>query len=132
MQRDLAVVILYGSIYNQYKIVKIYKMANIIKLSVLGSILSSFIYRCWWVIYVISSNTCLFNPTKCTKVYLLFLLILQPTTGFSLLIDSLLFSSSFILVSPPSHSHYLHIFFDIYNPSLSWSPSNYRIYKFPL
>jgi len=43
MQRDLVVVILYGSIYNQYKIV------NIIKLLVLGSILSSFIYRCWWV-----------------------------------------------------------------------------------
>jgi hypothetical protein len=42
MQQDL-VVILYGSIYNQYKI------ANIIKLSVLGSILSSFIYHCWWV-----------------------------------------------------------------------------------
>jgi hypothetical protein len=45
MQRDLVVDILYGSIYNQYKIVKKSKIANLIKLSVLGSILSSFIYR---------------------------------------------------------------------------------------
>jgi hypothetical protein len=45
MQRDL-VVILYGIIYNQYKTVK-YKIANIIKLSVLGTVLSSFIYRRW-------------------------------------------------------------------------------------
>jgi hypothetical protein len=35
MQRDL-VVILYGSIYNQYKIVKNNKIVNIIKLLVLG------------------------------------------------------------------------------------------------
>jgi hypothetical protein len=45
MQRDLVVVILYGSIYNQYKIVK-YKVADIIKFSVLGTISSLFIYRC--------------------------------------------------------------------------------------
>jgi len=35
MQRDLVVVILYSSIYNQYKIVKKYKIANIIN------------YQCW-------------------------------------------------------------------------------------
>jgi hypothetical protein len=47
MQRDL-VVILYDSIYNQYKIVKMqnYKYH---KLLLLGTISSSFIYRCRWV-----------------------------------------------------------------------------------
>ena len=48
MQRDLVVVILYDSIYNQQKIVKC-KISNIIKLPVLGTILSSFIYRYRWV-----------------------------------------------------------------------------------
>jgi hypothetical protein len=28
--------------------------------------------------------------------------------------------------------HYLHIFFDIYNPSIPWSTSNSRTYRFPL
>jgi len=44
MQRDLVVVILYGNIKLQK-----YKIANIIKLSLLGTILSSFIHRCRWV-----------------------------------------------------------------------------------
>jgi len=45
---------------------------------------------------------------------LLLLLALQPTVGFSLLSDSLPFCSFFTLLSPPSYSHYLHIFFDQY------------------
>ena len=60
------------------------------------------------------------------------LLALLPTVGFSLLSDSLLFCSIFTLLSPPSYSHYLHIFFDIYNSSLPWSPSNSRTYGFTL
>ena len=63
---------------------------------------------------------------------LLLLLALQPTVGFSLLSDSLPFSPFFTLLSPSSYSHYLHIFFDIYNPSLPWSTSNSRNYRFPL
>jgi hypothetical protein len=45
MQRDL-VVILYGSIYTSIKLLK-YNIANIIKLSELGTILSSVLYRRW-------------------------------------------------------------------------------------
>jgi len=41
MQRDF-VIILYDSMYNQYKIVRIYKIANIIKLSVLGKIFMNY------------------------------------------------------------------------------------------
>jgi len=63
---------------------------------------------------------------------LLLLLALQPTMCFSLLSDSLPFCSFFTLLSPPSYSHYLHIFFNIYNPPLPWSPSNSRTYRFPL
>jgi len=48
MQRDLVVVILYGSICDQCKVVKKRKIVNIVKLSVLRTILSLFIYR-WWV-----------------------------------------------------------------------------------
>jgi len=50
--------------------------------------------------------------------------------GFSLLSDSHPFCSFFTLVSTPSYSHYLHIFFDIYNPSLPWTPSNSRTCRF--
>ena len=63
---------------------------------------------------------------------LLLLLALQPTMDFSLLSDSLPFCSFFTFLSPPSYSHYLHIFFDIYNPSLPWSPSNSLTYMFPI
>jgi len=63
---------------------------------------------------------------------LLLLLALQPTLGFSLLSDSLPFCSFFTLLSPQSYSHYLRIFFVICNPSLPWSPSNSRTYRFPL
>jgi hypothetical protein len=63
---------------------------------------------------------------------LLFLsLALQPTRGFSLLSDSFPFCSFFTLLSPPSYSYYLHIFFDIYKPSLPSSPFNSRTYRFP-
>jgi len=67
-----------------------------------------------------------------TTGLLLLLLALQPTMGFSLLSDSLPFYSFFTLVSPPSYSHYLHILFDICNPSLPWSPSNFPTYSFSL
>jgi len=56
------------------------------------------------------------------NIHLLLLLALEPTLGFNLLSDSLLLCSSFTLLSAPSYSHYLYIFFDIYSPSLPWSP----------
>jgi len=62
--------------------------------------------------------------------YLLLLLALQPTRGFSLLSRSLPFYSFVTLLSPPSYSNYLHIFFNVYNPSLPWSSSNSRTYRF--
>jgi len=95
----------------------------------------------------ISSSQCLLTYVKtvslsyttehtvyCTHALhlLLLLLALQPTMGFGLLSDSLPFCSFFTLVSPPSYSHYLYIFFDIYNPSLLWSPSNSCTHRFPL
>jgi hypothetical protein len=63
---------------------------------------------------------------------LLLLLVLQPAVGFSLLSDSIPFCCLFTLLSPPSYSHYLHIFFDVCNPSLPWSPSSSHTYRFPL
>ena len=60
---------------------------------------------------------------------LLLLLALQPTVSFSLLSDSLPFYSFFTSLSPPSYSHYLRIFFNVYNPSLPWPSSNSRIYR---
>jgi hypothetical protein len=74
------------------------------------------------------------HTVYCTHaLYLLLLLLtLQLTMGFSLLSDSLPFCSFFTLVSPPSYSHYLYIFFDIYNLSLLWSPSSSCTYRFPL
>jgi hypothetical protein len=62
----------------------------------------------------------------------LLLLAIQPTMDFSFLSDSLPLCSFFTLLSPPSYSHYLLIFFDIYNPFFSWSPSDSRTYRFPL
>jgi len=64
--------------------------------------------------------------------YLLLLLALQPTVGFSLLSDFLPFCPLFTLLSPPSYSHYLQIFFNACNPSLPWSSSSSRNYRFPL
>ena len=63
---------------------------------------------------------------------LLLLLTLQPTVGFSLLSDFLPLWPFFTLLSPPSYSHYLQIFFNACNPSLPWSPSSSRTYRFPL
>ena len=65
-------------------------------------------------------------------LFLLLLLPLQPTVGFSLLNDPLPFCSFFTLLSPPSYSHYLQIFFNACNPSLPWSPSSSRTCRFPL
>ena len=62
----------------------------------------------------------------------LILLALQPTVGFSLLSYFLPFFSFFTLLSPPSYPHYLQIFFNSCNPSLPWSPSSSRTYRFPL
>ena len=56
---------------------------------------------------------------------LLLLLALQPTVGFSLLGDFLPFCSFLTLLSPPSYSHYLQIFFNACNPSLPWSPFSF-------
>ena len=67
------------------------------------------------------------NLTLISKFSFL-LLALQPTVSFSLLSDSLLFCSLFALLSLPSYSHYLHNFFNVYNPSLPWSSSNSRTY----
>ena len=63
------------------------------------------------------------NPSTkvCKTAILLLWLALQPTVGFSLLSDSLPFCSFFTLISPPSYSHYLHIFFDVCNPPLPLS-----------
>jgi hypothetical protein len=58
------------------------------------------------------------------------LLALQSTVSFSLLNKSLPFCPFFTFLSSPSYSHYLHIFFDIYSPSLPLFPSNSRTYKF--
>ena len=66
------------------------------------------------------------------EILLLLLLSLQPTVGFSLLNDFLPFCPFFTLLSPPSYSHYLQIFFNAFNPSLPWSPSSSRTYRFPL
>jgi hypothetical protein len=62
----------------------------------------------------------------------LLLLALQPTVGFSLLSDFLPFRSFLALLSPPSYSHYLQIFINACNPSLPWSPSSSRTYRFLL
>jgi hypothetical protein len=55
---------------------------------------------------------------------LLLLLTLKPTVGFSLLSNSLPFHPFLTQFSPPSYSHYLHIVFNILNPSFPWSSSN--------
>jgi hypothetical protein len=67
-----------------------------------------------------------------TRDLLLLLLALQPTVGFSLLSDFLPLCPFFALLSPPSYSHYLQIFFNACNQSLPWSPSSSRTYRFPL
>jgi len=50
--------------------------------------------------------------------------------GFSLLSDFLPFCPFFTWLSPPSYSHYLQIFFSACSPSLPWSPSSSRTYRF--
>jgi len=59
----------------------------------------------------------------------LLLLALQPTMSFSLLGDSLPFYSFFTLLSPPSYSHYLYIFFIVLSPFLPWSSCNSHTYR---
>ena len=63
---------------------------------------------------------------------LLLLLPLQPTVGFSLFSDFLPFRPFLTQLSPPSYSHYLYIFFDVLNPSFSWSSSVSPTRWFPL
>jgi len=70
-----------------------------------------------------------FTPSS---ILLLLLLALQPTVGVNLLSDFLPFCSFFPFLSPLSYSHYLQIFFNACNPSLLWSPSSSRTYRFPL
>ena len=56
----------------------------------------------------------------------------NPLWGFSLLSDFLPYCSFFTLLTPPSYSHYFQILFNACNPSLPWSPSSSRTYRFPL
>ena len=55
---------------------------------------------------------------------LLHLLALQPTMGVSLLSDFLPFLPFLTQFSPPSYSHRLDIFFNVFNPSFPWSSSD--------
>jgi len=72
-------------------------------------------WRIWWAANNASKWQMGFNSVfKSDKECILLLLALQPTMGFSLLSDSLPFCSFFALRTPPSYSHYLHIFFDMY------------------
>ena len=64
--------------------------------------------------------------------YLLLLLALQPTVGFSLLSDFLPFRPFLTQLPRPSYSHYLYIFFDVLNPSFPWSSSVSSTCWFPL
>jgi len=50
------------------------------------------------------------------------MLALQPTVGFSLLGDFLPFRPFLTQFSPPSYSHRLDIFLNVFNPSFPWSP----------
>ena len=58
------------------------------------------------------------------KALLLLMLGLQPTIGFSLLGDFLPFRPFLTQFSPPSYSHRLNVFLNIFNPSFPWSSSD--------
>ena len=128
--------------FAQDKSVSMYSPTMSFKLSIFAR--RSSIYICitsFMVGLLVSQFTCdmylTFNNIKyessvlCGFIFLL-ILALQPTVGFSLLSYSLPFSSFFTLLSRPSYSHYLQIFFNACNPSLPWSPSNSHTYRFPL
>ena len=73
---------------------------------------------------------CLFYSTPCSFSYVTGHYNLLWGLAFSVIrFHSALSSHCFLHRLIP---HYLHIFFDIYNPSLPWSPSNSRTYRFPL
>jgi len=61
------------------------------------------------------------DEVKKLQADLLLLLALQPTVGFSLLIDFLPFRHFLTQFSPPSYSQHLYIFFDVLDPSFPWS-----------
>ena len=86
----------------------------------------------WKVLWICFPVFYFFITAHIKVIYVLLLLALQPTVDFSLLSDSLPFCSFFTILPPPSFSHYLHIFFDVCNPYLPWSPSSSRTYRFPL
>jgi hypothetical protein len=65
-------------------------------------------------------------------IFLLLLLALQPTVGFSFLSNFLPFPHFLTQLSPPSYSHYLYIFFNVLNPSFPSSSSISPTYWFPL
>jgi hypothetical protein len=64
-------------------------------------------------------------------VVVIILLALQPTMGFTLLSDSPTFRPFVAQLSPPSYSHHLYIFFNIFNPSFPWCTSDSPAYWFP-
>ena len=69
---------------------------------------------------------CTYNTTLRrvrANILLLILLALQPTMGFSLLSDFLPFRPFLTHFSPPSYSHRLDIFLNVFNPSFPWSSS---------
>ena len=59
-----------------------------------------------------------------STVILLLMLALQPTMGFSLLGDFLPFRPFLAQFSPPTYSHRLDIFLNVFNPSFPWSSSD--------
>jgi len=61
--------------------------------------------------------TCEQNDNK--RRFLLLSLELQSPTCFNLLSEFLQFYSFLALLSPPFYPYYFHVFFNIYDPSLS-------------
>jgi hypothetical protein len=62
----------------------------------------------------------------------LLMLPLQRTIGFSLLGDFLPFRPFVAQFSPPSYSHHLDIFLNVFNPSFPWSSSDSPTHWIPL
>ena len=65
-----------------------------------------------------------FHSLTVQNVLLLLMLALQPTMGFSLLGDFLPFRPFLTQFSPPSYSHHLDVFLNIFNASFPWSSSD--------
>jgi len=73
------------------------------------------------------------SVTRMRTFYLLLLTLpLQPTMGFSLLGDFLPFRPFLAQFSPPSYSHRLDIFLNVFNPSFLWSSSDSPTHWLPI